>query len=280
MELSGLFPVNKHASLNRDKVGWWMVLPQHRWGGGPVWRDLMRGRNGDGVFESSMTAGDWVRSSRPGSLGGAIDLDGTDDHVDLGASYDVLNGVGAMTVAFWAFFRDATFPGFDGVIGLGENTNRQVWVYGQNGSNTLNFRIGTSSASTGDIAIVSNAITANTWTHYTLTWDGTNGALYEDGGAPITDTSTGNTALTLSTQERFFGEIDGFGRMDGQLDDIGFWDRGLSATEAQALFQASKTGYRQELNWLVTRAKAPAAAAGNALPHILAHDHFAGGMTS
>lgn len=89
----------------------------------------------------------------------------------------------------------------------------------------------------GGVSIGLN-ITTGAWTHYVMTYDGTNLIAYKNGIA----TSTGDTnSLSSSTNILQFGRKNTSGSLfyDGKMDEIGVWSRALSAEEVKRLYNGN-----------------------------------------
>jgi hypothetical protein len=80
-------------------------------------------------------------------------------------------------------------------------------------------------------------LSANTWYHIALTWDGTNYVVYVDGIEKASDTYTG-----LSTLNSSLADIGNDGNtgwrteaFQGKLDDVRIYDRALSQSDVNDL---------------------------------------------
>lgn len=220
-----------YTALRKRLIGAW-VPPLGRTGG--MLRDVSGNRK-HGALTNMNPATDWT----VGRLGYQLDFDGVDDHVDLGTDYNELNGLKSLTVEFWANFDDATFSGWDGIIGLGANGKRLLWIFGTESGDTVIFHLGTTvnSTSSPDLNMVSNSISVNQFKQYVMTWDGVNGFLYENTTQTASDTTAGDTIESLTTEPRLFGHIDTFAYLDGQLGPVRFWNRVLTAPERRLLYR-------------------------------------------
>ena len=203
-------------------VGWWTM-------DGPDTISNITDRSTTG--NNGSLSGQSATTTAPGKIGQALLFDGSDDFVNMGtsATYATSN----MTVSFWA--RSNVAPANpDGLMG---KTNLDTWSQGWGfffqsatevrffieGYNT-NFAKKTSIAPTN-------------WTHYVGTWDGATVQVYVNGVAGTSDAYAG----AITTTNPF--EIGRLGtntyNHNGQIDDVRFYSRALSASEVLALYNLS-----------------------------------------
>jgi hypothetical protein len=182
------------------------------------------GNNGN-VNDASLTI------DRYGNANKAYDFDGINDFIEI-ASLNVTN----LSISAWVnvdTFSTNSSGGFGGIVStlFGpfytgyelriDETGFSTFVMGGNGSwyhNTDN-----------------NSIQLNAWYHLVATWDGTTSKLY------INDTliqsisvpffTNNGSALMIGTR----GNYTNGGWLNGQLDDIGIWDRALTPQEITSL---------------------------------------------
>src|SRR5688500_4148301 len=89
--------VNLSHPLNRGLVGWW--LPGFGGRTGQVLRDLS-GNHTHGTL-TNMASDDWIPATgRPGGFG-ALNFDGSNDHVLNSSPSSLLNGMTGLTISFW-----------------------------------------------------------------------------------------------------------------------------------------------------------------------------------
>lgn len=213
-------------SLRKGLVGAW--IPSL----GPTGLTLkdVSGFGNDGVL-TNMATDDWV----VGEKGYALDYDGVDEYVDLGTSWDKLNGVGALSFSVWIKSSVASFSGFDGIIGIGDSGDRPLWLYGKSTTSSIIWHSGTTTTQQ-DININAGVVVQNVWTCFSGTWDGVNGTLYQDGQVIGVDTSNGNVLKTLTNEPRRIGDIGGIATFDGEIGSLLIWNRWLSPNEIQKLY--------------------------------------------
>ncbi len=99
----------------------------------------------------------------------------------------------------------------------------------------------------------STPLDSSTWYHVAATWDGSETKLYVngvlDGTHPVDWVGKANTA-PLNIGQR--GQGDDF--FDGLIDEVEIYNRALSASEIQAIFEAGNLGNRPEpLSGLISR---------------------------
>ena len=154
--------------------------------------------------------------SGDGKIGGAMELDGTDDYVSVG---NILNpGGGAFTVFMWV---KGGRPG-QAILSQSNKTGTgEVWL----GTDVLTGAVMTRLTDGGRITqplTCSAVVTDGAWHELRLVWDGSSRRLYVDGKEVATDKRKLN-ALRSSTADFHFGagkDLEPGSFWSGLLDDI------------------------------------------------------------
>ncbi|MHC4535151.1 MAG: LamG-like jellyroll fold domain-containing protein [Planctomycetota bacterium] len=186
-----------------------------------------------------------------GKIGGALEFDGTDNVVELGA-FDVV-GPG-ITLAGW--LKPNSFAINDGRILTKANEwaeNSHWWMLstiGAEGETRLRFRLKTSDGQgTTTLIASSGALEIGQWQHAAATWDGTTMRLYlngeevgstaKGGDAVATDASV-NASIGSQPSEAYDTDISHVNKFfDGFLDDVRLYNGALTQDEIQILMEAS-----------------------------------------
>lgn len=234
-------PVNCTAPLNRGLKVWLRALPLFI-GGGRV-LDLCKSNNG---ARTGTTA--WSGLAPVGGRG-SISTPGTSANwVNCGTIPNVDASV-ACSFSGW-IYRAATgdipAAGFSG--GVGDNCFSCIWF------SDANVYITASAASN---VFGSFSLTGTGWHHIACVFDGSGAGnstrllVYAD-GVSRTLSFSGTIPAALGTVSPFGLGRDHNNRYGkGNYDDWRVYpNRVLSANEVLSLYNASRTGYRRELNWL------------------------------
>lgn len=100
------------------------------------------------------------------------------------------------------------------------------------------------------------SVATGQWRHVVQTWTSATGAtkLYVDGAlvadqplAPGTSIPGGGCIVLGQEQDTLCGGFDASQAFDGQLDEVGLWNRVLTATEVAALYNGGAGSFYQEL---------------------------------
>lgn len=253
--------VNWLNPLNQGLRSWHIALPQRQWGGGTVLHDVTR--RADGAFVN-MDNTSWRGTDRPGGYG-ALDMNGTDERIDCGTAQHIPNSndytvvstfktasTGSYCIASqrdsFAVGDDLFFVGNDVVVGA--VATRDATAFFDN--------VGRVAFSTGKFIQAA--------------WVGSSAPMrfFEDGQLLSIDTqvsdsataATGGAGITLR-----IGATDTTpaAHFPGLIDDIRIYNRALSDQEVKALYEESRMGHPNTLNFMRRPLKIPAAApAGNA----------------
>lgn len=249
-------PVNRGSPLNRGLVSRWQVVPWYA--SGPRWLDLC-GRN-HGTLTNGPT---WQEANgRPGGSG-SIRFDGSNDRAQLAsASYSGAQG----SVSAWvrpSGVTSGTLAAFFGVGGSG--TGQWILSLRPSGSSyRLEFYQKSDAAGTTNFLINAGNYTYpdGVWVHLTVTADGSAWNLYENGkiqpGAwiVVTGSNAGTWigSTTIASPVATIGSTYLSGSYQypwkGALDDVRVWERALSSGEAKAVYDDSRAGSPQTLNWV------------------------------
>ncbi len=232
-------PVNQSAPLNRGLSLWLLAQPQRI--GGIRFLDLCG--NYHGAFTNGPT---WSGSlGRPGGRASLLFVRSASHYLNFGAidcnvefswaAWIYLNSTGLAQNIFGNFNSGGS--NVDYSIRM-ETDNKFSHIQGGSG-----FMKSTSTLS------------GSTWYHLGVVRSGAAGAwtiLHYING--VQDRSTGTAfnpdATATNTSLGRTGDFNG-NYLDGYVDDVRFYHgRALTASDFAALYNASRTGYQQELNWL------------------------------
>lgn len=240
-------PVNWSAPLNRGLVSWWRVVRNSGWRGGLTWRDLCRRNHG------TLTGGPLWTGPGDASAAGALFFDGSDDWANFG-DVNAVDGATALTFAILIRFR--TFVDFDGIMVKDSNDNSRFGMFlgGTGAGNNSGLLLATGNGS-NSFGAVSSLFTLNKLHHIVMRFDGaeaTNATRLRcwTDGVERSLTYTGTIPATTASNTANLGIAAG--RSAGatlhcDVLDARIYNRAISANEACLLNQASRTGYRREL---------------------------------
>lgn len=212
------YPINRAHPLARGLVNCWRVMPH--WSGGGTWYDLA-GRN-----NVALAGGPTWRSD-------GLGFDGTDDAASVPLD---LSRYDKLTISFWMYSTFAFSMTLEHSTDYNANNGFAVYSDGS-GAIVVGY------TKTGNLYWVDSFPTpsASAWHHYTLTMDRANRAntAYVDGTLQTlttvshTATAGGNFAnLTLYIMSRAGTTLF----VAGRLNDLRFYNRILSASEAKAIY--------------------------------------------
>ena len=140
-------------------------------------------------------------------------------------------GAGAFTISTW--LKTSSSPTVNPIYDFGtRNTNQNFDLYiNSTGKLTGNFWTG--------VGIAQSSTTVNTgnWVFGTVTYDGTYTRIYVNG--ILEGTSTANTANIVANLH-VIGNDGGTTYYNGMLDEMGIWNRALSADEVSQLFNSGR----------------------------------------
>ena len=244
-QLDSACPINWNYFLNRGLVGEWAVSPLAGWNRSNTFRDLVRGGKNpkDGAINGGVT---WQGNSRPGGYG-SLKFDGTSGYVDFGTPAKLTD----LTQASWAFWIQT--PNNASILTKDDNDSSQGWfIRGTPASYDIQFHVVYSST---DLVLVSANNTDSRWHMFIVTWDGTNlhtgSHIYIDGKETAYGTVTnGSGSHNSDVADHFYVGKGSLGFYSGYIDQIGIYNRALSAAEVAALYDQTRRGNPDRWRWI------------------------------
>ncbi|HJZ06154.1 MAG TPA: LamG-like jellyroll fold domain-containing protein [Patescibacteria group bacterium] len=145
------------------------------------------GNGNTGTMNGSMTESDWVL----GKFGNGLDLDGSDDYVEIGSSTKVDNSY-AGTISAW--IKPSGNTGYETIFGYGGGSTSgagrfQMRLFGT--SNRVILYQGSDGESPANLIYGGTSLSDNTWYYVTLSSDGSQYKIYVNGVEESLTISTG-----------------------------------------------------------------------------------------
>ncbi len=216
--------------------------------------------NGTTAYDRSSTGANGTLTSGPtivkGKVGQAINLDGSDDRVNMGNFLD-FERTAPFTISVWLKLPSATPSTVDYIVTKvdGSAIGYAIAIRGDVANDPLELELRGSSTY---ISLRSDQVwVANQWTHVVWTYDGSITAagmkLYRDGVLQRTTTQDASlTTQTISNSGNFLvgALIASSSPFLGAIDEVRVYNRAVSASEIQSLYTQ---GGGTELNTSVSQ---------------------------
>ena len=242
-------PVNWNHPLNVGLVSWWLAIPQIFSGYGTItWNDLCRKNNGT-LFNNAL----WDGTIRNNAFG-AVSLNGVNQYVDLGLNQSLKFGSGDFSYCGWILFD--ILGSSDSLI-IESNDGTAERSFGKNAADNMVWFMRDNIGGAGHMISISNptAFKSNRWYHCVSTRVGTNGYLYVDGikvasgsAASLGNCDVSNTSVKLGGRT-----VGSLSYLDGKIDGVKIYNRGLSDQEVSLLYYEEISKYRHTLNYINTK---------------------------
>lgn len=174
-----------------------------------------------------------------GQVGQAIDLDGSDDYLELPS--DVANS-DDITLATWVFWDGGS--AWQRIFDFGVDTNSYMFLTPSDSAGMMAFAITTGSNSEEE-SLVTSAPPTNQWVHVAITLRGNTAKLYIDGELRVAGHIFANPSdlFTSGTPQRnFIGNSQWPDPLfSGAIDDFRLYDYALEEAEVANLYAAGST---------------------------------------
>lgn len=159
----------------------------------------------------------------------ALELNGY-EFVDLGSDSTILDNAEAFSISVWVKPNQVPFASHEGIVGFGDSSRRSPWIWGKSGTSKLRAAFYNEVGTVDGSLESTNDLQADTWTHVTVTWDGSTCRLYLNGNQEDFAGTTG-TSLVDSNGIKYIGYTSGLNYWNGLLDDLRVYNRALSDIE-------------------------------------------------
>jgi hypothetical protein len=172
----------------------------------------------------------------------AVNLDGIDDEIRIPGALDLLSGSTEITLSCWAYLRNTApaYPNFDGIIGFRNDISADFYIL-QLSDNQIEARFRNSNFDPAFTIAHTGDFTLNTWQHFAMSYNGSMLKLYINGvqvdSLPATG-FLGETGGDLMAGFLYFNPTVNFA-LDGQIDEVGLWNRALSNQEIECLYSGA-----------------------------------------
>ena len=191
-------------------------------GSGTTATDITGGGN-DGVLVGGPT---WVT----GHIGQALSFDGIDDSVDVDNFNIPMSMDAPKSMSAWMYIY-TTYQSYNWCVVSFSDDNKKAEVRMKADGKVQAY-------GGAELVAANNQPPANDWVHMCYTFDGTTHRIYVNG----VDEGSSTTANDVGNCDMFrIGRVARFGQnpMDGMIDDVRVYDRELTPTEVQDLYNGN-----------------------------------------
>lgn len=176
-----------------------------------------------------------LTTDRFGATDAAYNFNGSSQFLIRNTPSFTFNPTSTFTVSLWHNRNTSSVVGIP-IMHATNAAGNFIWIF-QTGATNMQF--GTNKQQSSWIWAQSTS-TTNVWTHIVLVYNAGAMTLYKDNVAVGTGTFN-HTGVTSATLPLYIGRGIGGSYFNGKIDDIGIWNRCLSACEINDLFTATNT---------------------------------------
>ncbi|MFC4357169.1 LamG-like jellyroll fold domain-containing protein [Halobium salinum] len=165
---------------------------------------------------------------------------GTGERVDVDTNMDVAGS--GLTLSAWVKADSWNTNGDQRIISkaTGEQDPDHYWMLSEAQTKNPRFRLKTGGSTTKLVA--SSTVPAGEWVHMVATYDGGHMRIYVDGTQVAVKQKTGTVSTNSEVPVALAANPSGAQSLDGNLDEVRVYDRGLSASEVEDMHLAGSTG--------------------------------------
>ena len=176
-----------------------------------------------------------LTTDRFGTTDAAYNFNGSTQYLIRNTPSFTFSPTSTFTVSLWHNRNTSSVVGIP-IMHASNAAGNFIWIF-QTGATNMQF--GTNKQQSAWIWAQSTS-TTNIWTHIVLVYNAGAMTLYKDNVAVATGTFN-HTGVTSTTLPLYVGRGIGGSYFNGKIDDIGIWNRCLSACEINDLFTATNT---------------------------------------
>jgi hypothetical protein len=204
------------ARAETGLIGWWTFDE----GSGTIAHDSS-GLGNDGTFGPEGTP-QWVAGIR----GGAIQLGGSDDYININAVANDMPANNNFTISAWV----KTTTGDGNVIGSNDTGSGHDFIFGLAGNGQMLIEA-------DSVRNYPPVLNDGQWHMITYVRNGTTATLYTDGVPVGTETPSGNPAGQARWSIGMEWDSSPSDEYEGAVDDVRFYNRPLTAAEVQSILK-------------------------------------------
>ncbi len=167
----------------------------------------------------------------------AFNFDGTDDYGAAANGSALIANASGISLSLWVNPETLVsgYPDFGGMAGFRNESNCDFYLLQLN-SNNVEARLRNSSGTVYTITY-NSGMNMNAWNHFVLVFNGSTLKLYHDGIQVSSISASGSITSTTTPFNIGYVPFGGANfHFDGSVEDVGLWDKALSATEVNNLY--------------------------------------------
>ena len=176
-----------------------------------------------------------LTTDRFGATNAAYNFNGSTQYLIRNTPSFIFNPSSTFTVSLWHNRNTSSVLGIP-IMHASNAAGNFIWIF-QTDATSMQF--GTNKQQAAWIWAQSTS-TTNVWTHIVMVYNAGAMTLYKDNVAVATGTFN-HTGVSSATLPLYIGRDIGTSYFKGKIDDIGIWNRCLSACEINDLFTATNT---------------------------------------
>jgi len=167
----------------------------------------------------------------------SVDLDGTDDYIDLGTSSS-LNPTSALTVSAWvrADTHASTSGTYDAIYTSSKDASGANTGFVLTATQNKWYCFYYSGTTWYSVLSDSNLVTGQ-WYHLASTWDGSTAKLYVNGSVQTSTLSLSSISYSTVTSAKIGSYYTG-NYLDGLIDEVSLFDSALSASDITSIYNS------------------------------------------
>tara|TARA_R100001163_G_scaffold3069_6_gene4715 strand:+ start:590 stop:3442 length:2853 start_codon:yes stop_codon:yes gene_type:complete len=159
-------------------------------------------------------------------------VESSTQYIDIGTNNSVLMPTDELSISLWVKFSAAAIGNYRGLFTANSTGGNDGYLIWKSNTNLLQFYIRESGV--WRTASFSPAVVQDVWYHVVGTWDGTDVKIYVDNVVGGTTATASSITYNASTVNRI-GDYATY-EMDGDMANVQFWNKGLSAANVTTLY--------------------------------------------
>ena len=159
-------------------------------------------------------------------------VESSTQYIDIGTNNSVLMPTDELSISLWVKFSAAAIGNYRGLFSANSAGGNDGYLIWKSNTNLLQFLIRESGV--WRTASFSPAVVQDVWYHVVGTWDGTDVKIYVDNVVGGTTATASSITYNASTVNRI-GDYATY-EMDGDMANVQFWNKGLSAANVTTLY--------------------------------------------